>query len=127
MNGHIDSKLDEIAHLRDIATRLSPTAMFTNNGDITDKVGRTAAKIVDLQREIDAEIDEIRKIRAEIEETIAAVDDADCRLLLSLRYINGYSWRRIAANMAYTENHVTGYLHYKALKKVAEIMQNCKS
>ena len=123
LNAHIDSKLDEISHLRDVATRLSPTAMFNNNGDITDKVGRTAAKIVDLQAEIAEEVNEIVKIRAEIEQTIAAVSDADCRLLLSLRYINGYSWRRIAAKMSYTEDHVTGYLHYKALKLVTKILQ----
>lgn len=126
-NQRIDSKLDEIAHLRELATKLSPTAEFSRNGDISDKVGKTAAKIVDLQQEINAEIDDIRRIRAEIEETIATVDDADCRLLLSLRYINGYSWRRIAAIMAYSEEHVTIYLHRKALGKVQKIMENRKN
>lgn len=123
LNQHIDSKLDEIAHLREIATKLSPTATFNQGGDISDKVGKTAAKIVDLQNEIDSEITEICRIRSEIEQTIAAVDDADCRLLLSLRYINGYSWRRIAAKMAYSEDNVKGYLHQKALRKVTEILQ----
>jgi len=126
-NQRIDSKLDEIAHLRELATKLSPTAEFSRNGDISDKVGKTAAKIVDLQQEINAEIDDIRRIRAEIEETIATVDDADCRLLLSLRYINGYSWRRIAAKMAYSEDNVKGYLHQKALRKVENIIAKCKN
>jgi len=126
-NQRIDSKLDEIAHLRELATKLSPTAEISRNGDISDKVGKTAAKIVDLQQEINAEIDDIRRIRAEIEETIATVDDADCRLLLSLRYINGYSWRRIAAKMAYSEDNVKGYLHQKALRKVENIIAKCKN
>ena len=122
INARIDSKLEEISRLRETATRLSPTAMFNNNGDISDRVGRTAAKIVDIEREIDGEINDLVVIRKEIEETIAAVDDADCRLLLSLRYLNGYSWRRIASKMLYSVDNVTGYLHRKALKKITEII-----
>lgn len=118
LNAYIDCKLEEVAQLRELSTRISPTAMFDRNGNVSDKVGRTAAKIVDLEREIDREVDELVHVRSEIEEVISSVDDADCRLLLAMRYINGYSWRRIAAKMNYSVDNVIGYIHRKALHEV---------
>ena len=122
LNAYIDCKLEEVAQLRELSTRISPTAMFDRNGNVSDKVGRTAAKIVDLEREIDREVDELVEMRKEIEETISKIEDIDIRTVLEYRYINGFSWRRIAYTMHYSEDHVTCYLHRKALRAVDEII-----
>ena len=122
MNAVIDTKLDEIARLRMWATRLSPTALFDKNGGVSDRVGRTAAKIVDLERKIDAEIDEVAELRDEIMQTIGKVEDVNARMLLEMRYINGWSWRKIANKMNYSEKHLTGYLHRKALIEIEKLI-----
>lgn len=122
INAEIDCKLEEIAHYRSMATRLSPTAMFDRNGNVSDKVGRSVAKIVDLERKIDVEIDKLIGFREEITGTISQIEDVDIRTILEYRYINGWSWRRIAAKMHYTEKHVTGYLHRKALHEIEKLI-----
>ena len=48
INNYIDCKLEEVAKLRALATRLSPTARFDSSGNVSDRVGRSVAKIVDL-------------------------------------------------------------------------------
>ncbi len=122
LNAYIDCKLEEVAKLRALATRLSPTARFDKSGNVSDKVGRTAAKIVDLESEIDREVDELVEIRSEIMRTISSVPDIEIRTMLEYRYINGWSWQKIAAKMNYTRDHLTGYLHRKALRAVDEFI-----
>lgn len=123
LNAYIDCKLEEVAQLRELSTRLSPTAMFDRNGNVSDKVGRTAAKIVDLEREIDREVDELVKMRKEIEETVSKIDDERFKTLLTMRYINGYKWEKIALEMHYSYSSITYYLHPRALREVEKHMK----
>ena len=123
LSAYIDCKLDEIEQLRSIATRLTPTAMFDRSGNVSDKVGRTVAKIVDLEREIDGEVDELVKLREEITETISKINDARLKTLLTMRYINGYKWEKIALNMHYSYSSLTYYLHPRALQEVEKILK----
>ena len=122
INAEIDCKLEEIARYRSMATRLSPTARFDKNGNVTDKVGRAVAKIVDLEREIDAEIDELERVRTEITDTIAAVGDERYKTLLTMRYINGHKWEKIALDMHYSYANVVQFLHPSALHLVDKII-----
>lgn len=118
INARIDEKRERIENLQSRATRVSPTTMFDRNGDITDRVGRTAIKIADLEREVEDMKQEAAAIRTELVTIIAKVDDGQLRELLIMRYIHGYSWRKIAGKMRYSEDHVWGYLHRRALEKV---------
>lgn len=122
LNAYIDCKLEQIAQLRALAARVSPTRGSGNTGNTSDRVGITVAKIVDLERKIDVEIDKLIGIREEITGTISQIEDVDIRTILEYRYINGWSWRRIAAKMHYTEKHVTGYLHRKALHEIEKLI-----
>ena len=117
LNAYIDCKLEEVAQFRELSTRLSPTAMFDRNGNVSDKVGRTAAKIVDLEREIDREVDELVQVRSEIEEAIAAVDDERLRTILLKRYINGDKWEKIAVDLCIDLRWLY-ILHGKALQQI---------
>lgn len=127
LSAYLDCKIEEVGQLRELATRLSPTAMFDRNGKVSDKVGRTAAKIVDLEAEIEEQINEIIHVRAEIVQTIEQVEDERLKTLLTMRYINGYKWERIAFDMQYSFSNVTYYLHPQALREVEKIIKNNKS
>lgn len=123
LNSRIECKSDEIRHLRELATRLSPTAMFDKNGNVSDKVGSAASRIVDLERKIEGEASELVAIRDEITGTISAVEDERLRELLTMRYINGYGWQKIAFKMHYSVDHVACYMHRKALRDVSKILK----
>lgn len=60
-------------------------------------------------------------IRGEIIRTISAVDDENLRKLLIMRYINNYNWQKIAFEMNFSRDHVVGYLHRRALKKIQKL------
>ena len=118
INDSINCKLDEIAHLRSIATRLSPTAMFDNGGNISDRVGRTVAKIVDLEKEINSQVDELIATRDEIKDAISKVEDERLRTLLTMRYINGDIWEKIAVALDVDVRWIY-ILHGRELQKIS--------
>lgn len=123
LNAYIDCKLEEVAQLRELSTRISPTAMFDRNGNVSDKVGRTAAKIVDLEREIDTQVDELSESRRRIEQALNEVKDERLRTLLYMRYINGKSWGEISKQLIYSRDYVIKNLHPKALKEIDMILK----
>lgn len=84
-----------------------------NGSDWTDCVTR----ILELEAQINSEITALCKLKREIAETIANVDDMRYRTLLELRYRSELSWDRIADEMNYDVRHVTR-LHGEALKCV---------
>lgn len=60
-------------------------------------------------------------IRGEIIRTISAVDEEILQKLLIMRYVRGYGWQKIALEMNFSRDHVVGYLHRRALKKIQKI------
>ena len=57
--------------------------------------------VVELEKEIAGEIDEMRRVRGEIVRVIDAVDDADQRTMLEMRYLAGWRFDAIAREMHY--------------------------
>lgn len=114
----INCRLDEIAKLRELATRLSPTTMFDRSGNVSDKVGRSAARIVDLENEINSQIDDLIVTREEIVHTISQIDDERLKTLLMMRYINGDKWEKIAVALNVDVRWVY-ILHGRALQKIS--------
>ena len=56
-------------------------------------------KVKRLRRKLHRRLDELMEKREELEEYIATVPDSELRMIFALRYINGLSWRQIAAHM----------------------------
>ncbi|MBQ8356216.1 MAG: sigma-70 family RNA polymerase sigma factor [Clostridia bacterium] len=63
----------------------------------------------------------LKKRKVYVDERISAMEVEIERLpsierrLICLRYFEGWSWRKIACELGYSYDHVTGYLHKKAL------------
>lgn len=121
INDSINCKLDEIEKLRELATRLSPTAMFDRSGNVSDKVGRSVAKIVDLETEIDREVDELVETRRDMMQMISRLDNADMQLILEMRYIAMLSWSQIAEKMHWSTEKIFK-LHGKSLKIIEKLL-----
>lgn len=91
----------------------SATRMPHGGGD-TDQLTNGVAKIIELEKEIDAKVDKLVELRREIEAGIETVDSSTQRRLLKLRYIDGMTWERVAVEMNYSYMQVCR-LHGKAL------------
>ena len=122
LDQRINSKLDQVASLNDLATKA--TAVISDMpGSATRNITRmedTIAKIIDLEHEIDKDIDRLVDLKAEIMNTIKAVDHLEYQTLLEKRYLCFQTWEQIAVDMGYDLRWVYR-LHNKALDAVDEI------
>ncbi len=112
----VNVKLTQIEELRSLAVRLSPTARFDKAGNVTDKVGRTVSRIVDLERELQSDIDELVQTGEKIRRAINSLTDERLKVILELRYRNGIRWEKIAFSLNYDIRQVFR-LHGIALRK----------
>lgn len=115
----INAKLEEIKELRALATKMSPSLSGESHskGTISDRVGRTVAKIADLESEVNDEIDRLVELKTEIRAMVSSLGDVLLRNLLERRYILGMGWEKIAEEMGYTPRHITR-LHNQAIARL---------
>lgn len=84
----------------------------------TSSVEEYVSKIVDLTRELDAQIDDYVDLTRAIEAAVETLEDARMRDLLRWRYMGGWSWERISRAMGYEQRQVYR-LHALALSAFA--------
>lgn len=120
----INTKLMRISELRALAQkctvayggeRVSHTRNVTSLED-------SVMKIMEAEKELDAQIDLLVDTKKEIEGVIERVPDADCRLLLEMRYLAMESWTEISRQMNTYRMRVYR-LHDKSLELVEEVLQ----
>jgi DNA-directed RNA polymerase specialized sigma subunit len=119
LDREIDRKLEEVARLRSKLTRIMPiySTEPKGGGSIRGKTEGIIAKIVDLEKEIDADVDRLISIRDNIKAIIEAVEDDRERLLLQYRYLDGKTFEKIAVEMNYSWRQIHR-LHSRALTNV---------
>ena len=122
---HINNKLEELAQLKSLATKitatLKPDAVF--GGGYGDKIGDVVAKIVEMEREIDQAIEEYVDKKKEIKAVIEKVKDPDQLNVLLKCYILHESLEQAACEMGFTYRNVC-YIHGRALQAVAAIRES---
>ena len=124
LDSTIDTRLERITRLRALVSgRTARTDGMPRGGKGAGSAGSTCdwtdtvIKIAEMERALDADIDRLIDLRREIASVIAAVPDARYRTLLECRYLCGWSWRRIARAMNYSEDW-TRHAHGRALQMV---------
>lgn len=80
---------------------LQHSPRFSGSGE-TNKLIRA----IDLEDQLKREIAEMGQRWKEIHDTIEAVSNIDERLILRLRYIQGYTWDEIGAELHYSRSQV---------------------
>lgn len=68
----------------------------TNNAGITDSTATTALMITELKETIAQKQIRVMAERIRLEQYIANVDDSFVRQVLTLRFVDGYSWQKVA-------------------------------
>ena len=72
------------------------------------------AKIIELEEELHEDLMQMCELQAEISKTIDMVDDVNCSLVLSKRYLLMKTWEQIAEEMNYSVSQVQR-IHERAL------------
>ena len=107
--------LEERARWTALAEKMTPSLSGIPGGaGGGDRLGETVAKIVDLEREIGAKVDELVEHYRKIGEVVSQIPDAKEREVLLRRYMQGQSWEEIGEKMEITIRRVY-QLHKTAL------------
>jgi hypothetical protein len=89
-------------------------------GERSDRVANTVAKIVDLEKEIQADIDHYVQARIDIRRVIDAVDKPKLKLILQERYLNFKKWEQIQEIVEVADLRYLFRLHNLALEEAAK-------
>lgn len=117
-NDRINAKLEQVAELRRKAQTVSSgSSDGTHSSTPYDRIGEITARIVDLEREINEDIDRSIDVQRGILTAISTVPDERLRHLLELRYINCLTLEEIARRMDYSYKQICR-LHGKALLQI---------
>ena len=111
----------ESAELATKATGLVSDMPRNPSPDLQQMESRVV-KIVDLEREINAEIDELVDLKRDIRELIAQIRKPEYRTLLELRYLGFRTWDAIAEEMGFEPRTIYRF-HSNALRVVERLMR----
>ncbi|MCM1439306.1 MAG: hypothetical protein NC131_08930 [Roseburia sp.] len=119
LDSRINSKLQQIASLNELASRCTSTFsdMPKNPNRSGSRMEDAVCKIVDLQAEINMDIDALVYLKREIMGVIKAVPNVEYQTLLEKRYLCFINWEQIAIDMNYSMQHIHR-MHSAALKEI---------
>ncbi len=119
LNELIDSNLAELENLKSLSTSVSGAnygAERVQGGNLPgSRIEGIVLKIIDLEREIQAEIDRYIDLKKSIRESINEIQNQNEKLILRYRYVELLSWSEIQREMNLEETQVFT-LHRKALE-----------
>lgn len=125
LNIEINSMVGESCRLRRLAENIG-VSRYDGNGAGGKHAKAGAAhfesavdKITEVETGINTKIDELIEKREKIAAAIETVDDTTLRSLLKYRYLDGYTFERVAVEMNYSWRWVLD-LHGQALKEIAK-------
>ena len=117
MDRRIDKATERVERLRARleAGRLNQLTGMPRGGnaDWTE----TADALIELEKDVNARVREMCRIKRMAMEAIAAVDEARYREVLELYYLDGFTWEQVSKVMSYDVRQVYR-LHGKALLRI---------
>lgn len=125
INIQIDSKLEQVSALRQLAIKASSTLSPVPPSGTPDphRLEETITRMMDMEHEVDEDIDRLVELKADIMKAISRVPDDRERVVLELRYLALKDWASIADAIGLHIRQVYR-LHDEALKHI-EIPGKC--
>lgn len=124
---HINERLEELAKLKALATKITTTLSPEPGGcsGNHDKIGDAVSKIIDLQDEANKAVDAFVDKKKEVRELLEQVQNPVFLELLYKIYFQYETLEKAAIEMGYTYRNVC-YIHGKALQEVEKILKQRK-
>ena len=119
MDERINSKLEQVASLNELAIKATST-MSDMPGSPNRNIHKSEdiiVKILDLQREIQQDANELLNLKQMIRRCIKQVPDPEGQIILEERYLRMVKWEQIATTMKMSMRTVFR-LHDESLKKI---------
>lgn len=103
----INAKIEQVTSLRELTTKATATLSDMPGGTRNNHSKENIiAKMIDLEDEINADIDELIGLKQEILSVIKSVENTEYQTLLELRYLCFKSWEQIAVELGYSLHHL---------------------
>ena len=115
----IQSKMEQVASLNDLATRATATYSDMPGSETRNlhRMEDAILSIIELEAEINGDICKLVQTKKDIVHKIKAVQNTEYQTLLELRYLCFKTWEQIAVQMNYSTKYVFD-LHRTALKMI---------
>ena len=119
LNQRIESKIDQIAVLNDLASKATVTYSDMPKSPNRDgsRMEDAIIKIIDLESEINKDIRKLMELKKDIIRRVKSVESAELQTILELRYLSYMRWEEIAIELGYGIDNVY-HLHRKALHEI---------
>lgn len=119
INIQIDSKLEQVSALRQLAIKASSTISPVPPSGTPDphRLEKTITRMMDMEHEVDEDIDHLVELKADIMKAVSRVPDDRERVVLELRYLAFKDWASIADAIGLHVRQVYR-LHDEALKNI---------
>jgi DNA-directed RNA polymerase specialized sigma subunit len=125
LNGNIRSKLEQREQLCAMIYSMPIHDIkedYIQQSAEKDHIGSAMAKLVDMEQELSREIELLCDLREQVNRQIDAMKSERYKLLLRLRYLNGYTFEEVADEMSYTYRW-TIKMHKEALRQFDEMIR----
>lgn len=115
----INSKLEQIVSLRELATKATSTLSDTppSGSRNVHSMEGIIVKMMELENEINADIDVLVDLKKEIMSIIKKINNPEQQTLLELRYLCFKTWEQIAVDMGYSIQNAYK-VHDRALENI---------
>lgn len=114
----LDNKLEEKNSWKDTLLNISPKySSQPSVKGVKDKIGDGVTAIRDIECNLDKDILELKKEKEKIEKIINEVPEYYLRNILTMRYINGFTWEEMIPKCNYSWPSLHR-LHRKALDSI---------
>lgn len=104
----INSKLEQVQSLRELATKATATLSDDRPKETRNfqRMEDIICKIIDLESEINSDIDKLVDLKREIVKLIKSIPNPEHQTILELRYLCFKTWEQIAVDMNYSIHHL---------------------
>ena len=125
MTTKIETAERELADLREKSTAVAVNLDGMPHGSrLSDRTARLAAEIADSETALTDMRAQAERIRRDILRTLDKLSDPTDYKLLYLRYVRGYKWEAVAAELCYSYQWTSGHLHDHALESLQAVLDN---
>lgn len=120
LNREIEHLKTRIAEIEGLAT--STTKQITGMPHVagaSDNIGKYVAELADLKELLQLNLKKCFYEFNKLNRFIQSIEDSQLRMILSLRYINGLGWQKVARSISsYANEDSVRKIHDRFLKKI---------